>query len=136
MGINTTIHDAQLNWVTGTTHLAAPAGVFLGLYIGSMPTDAGTGGTEATGTRPAITLGSPATDGANGRRYITHAAAVSAIQLTNTNAGQIVGWGIFAAATGGTPNVVGSMPSAFQVAKNGLVTIPAGAIKVYAGAVG
>jgi hypothetical protein len=100
-----------------------------------MPNDSGTGGTEATGTRPAVTFGSPATDGATGRRYASN-TAVTNIQLTNANAGQIVGWGLFGAATGGTPNVVGAMPSAFQVGKNGLINIPAGAIKVYAGAVG
>lgn len=120
---------SRLNWLTGTTYPAVPAGNFLGLYIGKLPATDGTGASEATGTRPAITLGSPTS--VNGSTYITHAAAVSNIACTNASAGTIVGFGIYAAATGGTPLYIGPLPSPFPVAANATVSIPAGAIKVF-----
>lgn len=128
-GFIDSFHNSRLTHLTGTSYPANPAGTYLALYIGALPLSDGTGGTEATGTRPAITLGSPATDG-NGRYYITHAASVSAT-LTNSGAGEIVGFGLFAAATGGTPIYVDRLPP-FQVQANAAVTIPAGAVRIFA----
>lgn len=123
-------HNSRLTHLTGTSYPANPAGNFLALYIGKIPDSSGSGGTEATGTRPAITLGSPATDASN-RYYITHSSAVSNITLTNSAAGEIVGFGIYAASTGGSPIYIGQL-APFQVAAGATVTIPAGAVKVYA----
>lgn len=129
-GFTDTYHDSRLNHLTGTSYPATPAGNYLALYIGALPASDGTGGIEATGTRPAITLGSPTTDG-SGRKYVTHASAVSSISLGNSAAGEIVGFGLFAAATGGSPIYVDRLPP-FQVAANATVTISAGTIKIYA----
>jgi hypothetical protein len=128
-GFPDSLHDSRLTHITGTSYPANPAGTFLGLYMGKMPDSSGTGGAEATGTRPAITLGAPQSD-FNNRRYITHAAAVSAT-LTNTSPGEIVGFGIYAAATGGTPIYTGPL-GPFQAQVAATVTIPAGAVRMYA----
>lgn len=130
-GFVDSFHNSRLTHITGTVYPANPAGTFLALYAGSMPVSDGTGGTEVTGTRPAITLGAPQTD-FNGRAYITHAAAVSSITLTNTSPAEVVGFGIFAANSGGTPIYVDRMPAPFQVAAGATISIPAGAVKLYA----
>lgn len=119
---------SRLAWLTGTTYPTVPAGNFLALYIGALPASDGTGGTEATGTRPAITLGSPTTT--NGKTSITHASAVSNVACTNSSAGTIVAFGIFAAATGGTPIYVGPLYP-FDVKASATVSIPAGTVKIY-----
>lgn len=129
-GFVDTYHDARLTHITGTSYPANPAGTFLALYMGKMPDSSGSGGTEVTGTRPAITLGAPASD-FNNRRYVTHASAVSSITLTNTSAGEIVGFGIYAANSGGTPIYTGPL-APMQVAAGATITIPAGTVKMFA----
>lgn len=123
-------HNSRLTHITGTSYPANPVGTFLALFMGKMPLSDGTGGTEVTGTRPAITLGAPQTD-FNNRAYITHAAGVNNITLTNTSAGEVVGFGIFAANSGGTPIYTGALPP-FQAQAGATVSIPAGTVKLYA----
>lgn len=123
-------HASRLTHLTGTSYPSNPVGTYLGLYMGNLPNSAGSGGTEVTGTRPAITLGSPTND-FNTRQYITHASAVSSITLTNTAAGEIVGFGIFAASSGGTPIYIDKLPP-MQVTAGATVTIPAGVVRIYA----
>lgn len=124
------LHGSRLQHLTGTAYPAVPTGTFLALYS-KMPLSDGTGGVEVTGTRPAITLGAPLTD-YNNRQYITNAAAVNGIVLTNTSPCQVVGFGIAGAATAGTVYYNDRLPSSFQVAAGGTVNIPATGIKVYA----
>lgn len=123
-------HASRLNHLKNTAYPAALTTAYLALYAGSMPLSDGTGGTEVTGTRQAITFGSPATDTA-GRQYITNTSAITQT-LTNTSPATLVGFGIQAASTGGTPVYVDRLPSPFQVAAGAIVTIPVGGIKVYA----
>lgn len=128
-GAPDTFHQARLNYITGTTHPAAPVGLYLALFIGTMPDSTGANGSEATGTRPAITLGSPAQD-ANGRWYITNAGSVS-VTIANNSGGEIVGFGLYSAATGGTLLYTDTMPAPFPALANAALTIAAGQIKVY-----
>ena len=128
-GFIDSLHAARLNFVTGVTHPTAPTGTYLALYAGAMPNSSGANGVEATGTRPAVTFGSAQQD-SNGRYYIANTSAIN-ITLTNTSAEQIVGFGIQGAATGGTPNYIGSLYP-FQVQANATVTLPIGAVRVYA----
>ena len=123
-------HQSRLQHLTGTSYPANPTGTFLALYISAMPASDGSGGTEATGTRPAITFGAPATDG-NGRYYMSNSSAISNITLQNTSAGEVVGFGIFAASTGGAPLYMDRLPP-FQVQAGATITIAANAVKVYA----
>ena len=105
--------------------------VFLALYAGSMPVSDGTGGNEVSpASRPAITFGAVAQDG-NGRHYQDN-NAVSGITLTNTTAAHLVGFGICTAATGATVIYLDRLKSSFQVSAGQTITIPAGAIRVYA----
>jgi hypothetical protein len=129
-GFTDTYHSSRLNHLKNTAYPAALTSAFLALYIGSLPLSDGTGGTEATGTRQAITFGSPVTDG-NGRQYIANTSAITQT-LTTTAPGTLVGFGIQAASTGGTPVYIDRLPSPFQVAAGASVTIPVGGIKVYA----
>lgn len=130
-GHNDAQQVARLNWFTGSAYGAAPTTIYLGLYAGKMPLSDGSGGTEVSpATRPAITFGSVTTD-ANGRHYMAN-NAVSNIVLTNTSAAEIIGFGIFSANSGGTPLYYDRLPGAFQAAAGATVSIPAGAIRVYA----
>lgn len=122
-------HASRLNHLKGTAYPAAPVGSYLALYIGSLPVSDGTGGSEATGTRPSIALSAPQTD-ANNRQYVSNTSAITAT-LTNTAAGEIVGFGLCGAATGGTP-IYMDRTAPFQVQPGASVTIPAGTIRIYA----
>lgn len=128
-GYPDTLHSSRLQHLTGTAYPAVPTGLFLALFT-KMPLSDGTGAVEVTGTRPSITLGAPIMD-YNSRQYITNASPISAT-LVNASAGQIVGFGIFGAATGGTLYYADRLPSSFQVSAGQAVTIPANGIKVYA----
>lgn len=129
MAFTSALHQSRLNHIVGVSYPATPAGTFLGLFAGVQPTAAGavTAVTELTGTRPAITLGTPTQD-SNGRWYITHAAAVTTTLATG---GAVTGWGIFAANTGGTPLYFERLPGEFTAAAGASVTIPAGVLKIY-----
>lgn len=126
-------HGSRVNHLTGTAYPAAPATIYLGLYLGQMPKSDGTGGTEVSpATRPTLTLGAAQFD-VNGRQYITNAAAITGITLTNTSAGEIVGFGVFSATSGGTPIYIDRFQTAaFQVQIGQTISIPAGGIKVFA----
>ena len=105
--------------------------VFLALYAGSIPDSSGAGGTEVSpATRPAITFGAVAQD-VNGRHYQDN-NAVNNIVLTNTTPAHLVGFGICTAATGATVIYLDRLRSSFQVAAGATVSMPAGAIRVYA----
>jgi len=132
-GFNDAYMASRLNHLTGTTYPSAPTTLYLGIYMGAVPISDGSGGTEVSpSTRPSITLGSPAYD-ANNRQYITNASAVTGIVLTNSAAGEVLGFGLFAANSGGTPIYFDRFPTAsYQEAAGATITIPAGGIRVYA----
>jgi len=123
-------HSAHLQGLAGTAYPAPLAGTYLALYGGSIPLSDGSGGTEFTGTRPAVTLGATQID-TNGHAYVTNTAPVT-VTLASLSGGTLMGFGICAAATGGTPVYVDRLPSGFQVGALASVTIPAGALKIYA----
>lgn len=122
-------HQSRINHIKGTAYPTAPTGSYLSLYIGSLPVSDGTGGNEVTGTRPAITFGTPQTD-PNGRQYIANTSAIS-VTLTNTAAGEVVGFGICGASTGGTPIYMDRL-APFQAQAGATVTLPVGTIRLYA----
>src|SRR5260370_4126268 len=70
------LNSAILNWLKGTTFLAAPATTYVALFTTAPTSDAGTGGTEVSG-------------GAYARQPITSSTGWSAISGGATVAGQI-----------------------------------------------
>lgn len=130
-GHNDTQQAARLNWFGGTAYPAAPVTLYLALYAGKMPKSDGTGGTEVSpATRPAITFGSVAQD-ANGRHYFAN-NAVNNITLTNTSPAEVIGFGLCSVSSAGTPLYYDRLASPFQVATGATISIPAGAIRVFA----
>ena|SRR5215469_10967214 len=122
---------SRLNWFKNTAYPAAPTNTYLALYAGSMPKSDGTGGNEISpASRPAITFGAVATD-ANGRHYMSN-NAVNSITLTNTSQAEVIGFGIMSATSGGTPYYSDRFPAPFPVAAGATISIPAGAIRVFA----
>jgi hypothetical protein len=125
-------HSSRLTHLTGTSYPASPTTIYLGVYAGKLPLSDGSSGSEISpATRSTLTLGSTQTD-ANGRQYITNASAITGIVLTNTSPATVVGYGIFTANSGGTPIYVDILPDPFQVSVGQTISIPAGAIRVYA----
>lgn len=129
VGFTDSYEQSRLNIFNGTNHPAAPGASYLAIYIGSLPSSAGTGGTEATGTRPAITFGSPASD-SNSKFYIANTASITTT-LTNTSAAVVVGFGVWSAATGGTLLYIDRFMQPFSVSAGQSVTLPINAVKVY-----
>jgi hypothetical protein len=117
--------QSQLNHIAGTTYPAAPGTVYLALFK-SMPDTTGSNGVEATGTRTAVTLGSPAVD-IGGQQAMSNSATVT---QTIATACWIVGYGLYTASTAGTLIYQHTFPSGFQVTKNQSVVIPVGAVSI------
>lgn len=126
MPFTTAYHQSQLNHVAGTSYPAAPTTVYLALFY-SLPNAAGSGGSEATGTRSAITFGSAAAD-SGGWQTISNNASVT---QTIASAGWIVGFGIYTASTGGTLIYHHTLPGGFEVKAGQSVVIPVGAITLF-----
>ena len=120
---------SRVNTMKNTTHPAAFATAYLALYS-IMPASDGTGGTEVTGTRSSVTFGSVAKD-TSGRTAMSNSSAVTSITLANTSAATIVGFAICSASTAGTVEYMGPLYP-FNVAALATITIPVGAIVVYA----
>ena len=122
----------RAGWVDAQQSTRLSVGtVYLAIYAGQLPLSNGTGGTEVSpASRPAITFGSVAQD-ANGRHYQAN-NAVNNIVLTNASPCWISGFGICTAATGATVIYLDRLPTPYQVAKLATISIPAGAIRMYA----
>ena len=102
---------------------------YLALYAGVLPLSDGSGGMEiGPATRPAIPFNAPVQDG-NGRHYQDN--TIMTVTLTNTSAAHIVGFGCCSAATGATVQYSGWWHYG-QVSPGQTITIPAGAIRMYA----
>src|SRR5579872_1030267 len=125
-----TLHQSRINWFTGTAYPAVPAGFFLALFT-KLPLSDGTAGVEVTGTRVAITFAA-ATQDANGRWYIANSAPVVCNALNTTAPAWVLGYGIASAATAGSVNYFDVLPAPFQAAAAQVLTIPTGAIRIYA----
>ena len=122
-------HSSRLSHLAGTTYPSAPSNTYIGIYS-ALPLSDGTGGTEISpATRPGITLGSVVTD-ATGRQYVTHAAAINNIALTNTSACEIVGYGLHSASSGST--LIFVLPCyPHQVQPGASISLTAGTLKFY-----
>ena len=126
MGFTDSYKQSQINHVNGTSYPAAPGTIYLALFY-SMPSSSGSGGSEATGTRSAITFGNSPTADAGGWQSMSNTASVT---QTIATAGWIVGYGLYTAATNGTLMYFHTFQSGFQVKANQSVVIPVGAVTV------
>lgn len=120
-------HQSRLNHLKGTAYPTALAGTWIGFYLGSLPLSDGSG--QADAVRVAMTLGSPVQDPATGRWYAQPTAAVTFVAPA---AGEVVGWGVYGASSGGTPSYLDEVPSPFSVQAGQSVTLPANDLRVWA----
>ena len=124
-------HQSRINHIAGTGYPAAILTPFIGLYLGSLPVSDGTGNTDLV--RVAVTWTAQAQDPNTNRWYIQPTAALTFAIPAGTKA-EVVGWGVYAASSGGTPVYFDEVPAPFPV--NGgtagvNVTLPASAFKVW-----
>ncbi len=127
-GFIDSLAQARLSWLSGTAYPAVPVGVFLGLYGGAVPGSDGTGGNEITSAaRPAIAFGAVVSDG-QGRWQRSNSGLVTFTVPAGAAPGEVVGYGIYGATTGGSPNYVDNLPSPFPYAPGQVLSIPIGAV--------
>ena len=76
-GFIDSLQSSRLSWLSGTAYPAAPAGVYLGLYGGTLPGSDGTGGNEISSAgRQAVVFSAPTQDAA-GRWTCANTGVVS-----------------------------------------------------------
>jgi hypothetical protein len=101
------LNSAILNWLKGTTYIAAPATTYVGLYTTAPTSDAGTGGTEVSGNayaRQAITSSSgwsAISGGATVAEQISNSAVITFPTPTGAGWGTVLAVGLFDAVTAG-----------------------------------
>jgi len=122
--------DAVLNTMRATTLTSWTP--YLGLFTAVTDLRAGTV-TEATytgyGTRPSVTFGAPANTTPTGGRQVANSALVTLPQNTGSNQ-DVIGWGLWTAATAGTLNIFGFLDADSPIIGTGaatgeLITAPA-----------
>ena len=100
------LNSAMLNWMKGTTFLAAPATTYVALFTTAPTSDAGTGGTEVSGgsyARQAITSSSgwsAISGGGTVAEQISNAAIIT-FPTPSASWGTVVAVGIYDALTVG-----------------------------------
>lgn len=119
-------HQSRINHIAGTGYPAAILTPYIGLYLGSLPASDGTGNTDTA--RTAVTWTAPALDPNTQRWYIQPTAAVT---ITPAATGEVVGWGVYSASSGGTPVYFDALYP-FPVKAGVAVTIPASELRVWA----
>lgn len=114
------MEDQILNWFKGTSIVASPATLYVGLFT-TLPADTGSGGTPANGTEASGTsYARVAVTSASGwsaistvnttQRHITNAGTITFPQAGGSW-GTIIGYGIWDASTAGNLICYGSVTS-------------------------
>ena len=126
-GLSTSAENAILNCFKGTAMLAAPAGVYVGLFNGD-PTDAGSGGAEVTtAIRTAGRVVAP---------FGTITGNTSIANSADVDFGAAAGaatashFGLFSAASGGQLLASGALAASQSIATTNLVKFATGALTV------
>lgn len=125
-------HQSRINHVNGSAYPAPITTPFIGLYLGALPLSDGSGATDLV--RVAVTWTAQAQDPNTNRWYIQPTAALS-FAIPAATRGIAVGWGVYGAASGGTPVYFDEVPAPFPV--NGgtagvTITLPAASFRVWA----
>ena len=126
VGYSDSYHQSRVNHLAGVAYPTAISTPFIGLYVGKLPLSDGSGNTDAV--RVAVTWAAAAQDPNTQRWYIQPTAALS---FTMPSAGEVVGWGVYGAASGGTPVFADTVPSPFPVNAGQVVTLPASAFRAW-----
>lgn len=131
---STYLQAARQNWYKGAAYPAAPTNVYLALFT-AMPTQAGTGGTEVTGTgyaRQAISAAAgwgAISGGTTGPWSIANASTVN-FGNAGSAWGTVLGFGIYDASTAGNLLYVANFGSSVIISNGAPVSFAAGAITV------
>lgn len=129
---STYVQAARQNWYKGTAYPTAPANVYVALFI-AMPTQAGTGGTEVSGTGYARQAISAATGwGTISGSGPWSIATAGATNFGNAGSawGTVLGFGIYDASTAGNLLYVATFTSSVVVSNGAPVSFAAGAITI------
>lgn len=126
--LSTTLEDAFLNWIRGTTFTTAPATVYVALFDGS-PTDSGAGGTEITttikgvATRNAMAFNAPA----GGEIENTAEVIITASASAGATASHFA---LYTASTGGTMIVHAALTTPKTIIAGDEVKFPAASVTI------
>jgi hypothetical protein len=102
-------HQARVSHLTGTSYPAPLTTPYIGLYLNKLPLSDGSGASDVA--RMAVTWTAAALDPVSSRWYIQPTASLAFVLPAGvTGSGLIMGWGVFAAASGGTPAYVDVLP--------------------------
>lgn len=131
---STYLQAARQNWYKGTTYPAAPTNVYVALFT-AMPTQAGAGGTEVSGTgyaRQAISAASgwgAISGGTTGPWSIANAGTTN-FGNAGSAWGTVLGFGIYDASTSGNLLYVANFGSSVIISNGAPVSFAAGAITI------
>lgn len=128
-GYTDSYHQSRINHLAGTTYPAAITTPYVGLYLGKMPLSDGTGATDVV--RAAVTWAAPVQDPNTQRWYIQPTAPLTFPAIPALTSGEIIGWGVYAASSGGTPVYADAVPSPFPVVAGQVLTLPAAAFRAW-----
>lgn len=121
-GYSDAFHQSRVNHLSGTAYPAPITTPFIGLYIGSLPLSDGSGNTDVA--RVAVTWAAAAQDPNTNRFYLQPTGPLT-FTIPSGVSGTVAGWGVFSAASGGTPVFADAVPSPFRVTAGQVVTLPA-----------
>lgn len=129
---STYLQAARQNWYKGTAYPTAPTNVYVALFT-AMPTQAGTGGTEVSGTgyaRQAIAAAAGwSTISGTGPWSIANAGTVN-FGNAGSAWGTVLGFGIYDASTAGNLLYVATFGSSVVISNGAPVSFAAGAITI------
>ena len=128
-GYNDSYHQSRINHLAGTAYPAALATPYIGLYLGKLPLSDGSGATDTV--RAAVTWSAAAQDPNTNRWYLQPTAAITFPAIPAGVSGEVVGWGVFAASSGGTVVYSDIVPSPFPVMPGQVLTLAASTFRAW-----
>lgn len=113
-GYSDAYHQSRINHLAGTAYPAAITTPYIGLYLGKLPLSDGSGATDIVRAGP-VTWAAAVQDPNTLRWYIQPTGPATFPAIPAGVSGQVIGWGVYAAASGGTPVFVDEVPAPFPV---------------------
>lgn len=127
-GFSDAMHQSRVNHLAGTAYPAPITTPFIGLYLGKAPQSDGSGAFDFV--RVAVTWTTQMQD-PNTQRWFVQPTAPLAFTIPVGVTGEVVGWGVYSAGSGGTPFYVDAVPSPFPVTPGQVVTLPPSALRAW-----
>lgn len=128
-GYSDSYHQSRINHLAGTAYPAAITTPYIGLYLGKLPLSDGSGATDTV--RAAVTWSAQMQDPNTGRWFIQPNGPVTFPAIPAGVSGQVVGWGVYAAASGGVPAFVDEVPAPFPVLAGQVLTLSAATFRAW-----